>query len=90
MRNKKMQAILGRMAIEKEAMMIEKLMLDADPNALGSPSEKARVFYERRMKIAGLQAQADALLEIDTPSGPSTSSGHVRNLISRFDEEASG
>ncbi|GAB2276516.1 hypothetical protein Dimus_011236 [Dionaea muscipula] len=87
MRNKKMQAILGMMAIEKEAMMIEKLMLDADPNALGSPSEKARVFYERRMKIAGLQAQAD---EIDTPSGPSTSSGHVRNLISRFDEEASG
>ncbi|GAB2290775.1 hypothetical protein Dimus_025045 [Dionaea muscipula] len=59
MRNKKMQAILGRMAIEKEAMMIEKLMLDADPNALGSLSEKARVFYERWMKIAGLQAQAD-------------------------------
>ncbi|GAB2287822.1 hypothetical protein Dimus_022179, partial [Dionaea muscipula] len=54
-----MEAILGRMAIEKETMMIEKLILDADPSALGSPSEKARVFYERRMKIACLQAQAD-------------------------------
>ncbi|GAB2283395.1 hypothetical protein Dimus_017909, partial [Dionaea muscipula] len=59
MRDKKMQAIFRRMAIEKEAMMIETLMLDVDLSALGSPSKKARVFYERRMKINGLQAQAD-------------------------------